>query len=54
MERRFELAFQGERIHDLKRQHKNVNRFEWNARQLLFEIPSAESNGNPDIIKNKN
>jgi len=53
-ERRFELAFQGERTFDLKRQKKNVNRFAWNARELLFEIPSAESNGNPDIIKNKN
>lgn len=53
-ERRFELAFQGERTFDLKRQKKNVNRFAWNARELLFEIPAAESNGNPDIIKNKN
>lgn len=53
-ERRIELAFQGERTSDLKRQKKNVNRFAWSARELLFEIPAAESNGNPDIIKNKN
>lgn len=53
-ERRFELALQGERTADLKRQKKNVSRFAWNARELLFEIPAAESNGNPDIIKNKN
>ena len=53
-ERRFELALLGERTPDLKRQKKNVGRFTWNARELLFEIPAAESNGNPDIIKNKN
>lgn len=53
-ERRFELALQGERTPDMKRQRMNVNRFQWDARQLLFEIPNEESKGNPDIIKNKN
>ncbi len=53
-ERRRELAFEGVRIHDIKRLQGSVgNIYPYNAPQLVFPIPSRETVANPNLIQNE-
>ncbi len=52
-QRRIELAFEGNVMHDLMRMRAtNINGLSWNNKMLIFEIPDNEINGNPGIQKN--
>lgn len=51
-ERHLELAFEGHRIHDLKRTQSSVGAFAFDAPELVFPIPQRERNVNPDLVQN--
>ncbi len=51
-ERRLELAFEGNRMHDLKRCKQSVRDLSWNSNRLVCQIPDIEQAGNPDIVLN--
>lgn len=51
-ERRWELAFEGLRIHDIKRLRLSTGTFAWNAPKLVFPIPKREIDVNPAIVQN--
>lgn len=51
-ERRLELSFRGERLHELKRLKMSVRGDAWDSRKLLFQIPDDEQSGNPGIVLN--
>jgi tetratricopeptide (TPR) repeat protein len=61
-ERIRELAFEGDRLHDLRRQQAVVGpgdravttSYQWNSNGLLFKIPDAEILANPNIVQNPN
>lgn len=52
MERRLELAFEGHRLHDIKRNQENVGTLAYNADELVFPIPEREINANPSLVQN--
>ncbi|MEZ0612153.1 RagB/SusD family nutrient uptake outer membrane protein [Fibrella sp. WM1] len=52
-ERRWELAFEGLRIHDIKRLRLSTGTFAWNAPKLVFPIPKREIDVNPAIVQNE-
>jgi starch-binding outer membrane protein, SusD/RagB family len=52
-ERRFELAFEGLRIHDVKRLRQTTGTFAWNAPKLIFPIPKREVDANPALAQNE-
>ncbi|HOU95170.1 MAG TPA: RagB/SusD family nutrient uptake outer membrane protein [Bacteroidales bacterium] len=47
LERRLELAFEGHRIHDIKRLKENVGTWTYNDTMLVFPIPARELEVNP-------
>ncbi|MBP8960025.1 MAG: RagB/SusD family nutrient uptake outer membrane protein [Bacteroidales bacterium] len=49
LERRLELAFEGHRIHDIKRLKENVGIWTYNDTMLVFPIPSREQEVNPAL-----
>jgi tetratricopeptide (TPR) repeat protein len=52
-ERRLELAFEGQRLWDLKRTRTNVNaQFPWNSPRLVFPIPQREMDTNKQLVQN--
>lgn len=51
-ERALELAFEGLRIHDLKRLKKSTGTFAYNDRLLIFPIPDREINANNLLVQN--
>lgn len=55
-ERGLELAFEGDRFHDLKRRQKDfvtqAGTFSWNANNLVYPIPQAEVDNNPNMQQN--
>jgi hypothetical protein len=51
-ERRLELSFRGERLHELKRLKMDVRGDAWDSRKVLFQIPDDEQSGNPGITLN--
>ncbi len=51
-ERRRELAFEGFRIHDIKRLQGSVGTFAYDANELVFPIPAREIVANPNIEQN--
>ena len=52
LERRLELAHEGQRIHDVKRLKGSVDGFAYDANKLVFPIPIREINAvGPDILK---
>lgn len=52
-ERRLELAFEGQRLWDLKRTRTNVNaQFPWNSPKLIFPIPQREMDTNKQLVQN--
>ncbi|MDW3192536.1 MAG: RagB/SusD family nutrient uptake outer membrane protein [Cytophagales bacterium] len=52
MERRLELAFEGHRLHDIRRTQANVGTFTYDAPELVFPIPEREINANPNLVQN--
>lgn len=54
LERRLELAFEGFRIHDIRRLHQNVGLMPYDAPELLFPIPSRELDANPELKDQQN
>lgn len=53
-ERRLELAFEGFKIHDIRRLHQNFATFVYNDPKLLFPIPAREINANPSLKTQQN
>nr|GFB14877.1 hypothetical protein [Tanacetum cinerariifolium] len=57
-ERRIELAFEGFRLFDLKRNKESTTdplggaAIAWNANRLVFPIPLREMNANPNLVQN--
>ncbi|MDM1048566.1 RagB/SusD family nutrient uptake outer membrane protein [Sphingobacterium hotanense] len=51
-ERDKELAFEGYRIHDLKRTKRNVGTYTYNAPELVFPIPYREVSVNSNLEQN--
>ena len=52
-ERQLELAFEGVRIHDLKRLKLSTGTFAWNAPKLLLPIPKREVDANNSLTQNE-
>lgn len=52
-ERQLELAFEGVRIHDLKRLKLSTGTFAWNAPKLLLPIPKREIDANEALTQNE-
>ena len=52
-ERDKELAFEGYKIHDLKRTKRNVGTYAYNADELVFPIPYREISVNPALKQNE-
>jgi hypothetical protein len=50
-ERILELAFEGVRIHDIKRLRGKTGTFEWNSDLLVFPIPAREVNASNGLIE---
>lgn len=51
-ERRRELAFEGFRIHDIKRTQGSTGTFEYDAPELVYPIPQREIVANPNLVQN--
>ncbi|MFV0604864.1 MAG: RagB/SusD family nutrient uptake outer membrane protein [Niabella sp.] len=49
-ERFHELAFEGTRIHDLKRLKINTGDYAWNADELVFPIPQSDVDASEGVI----
>lgn len=54
LERRLELAHEGQRIHDAKRVKQTVDGFAYDANQLVFPIPISEINATGSDILQQN
>jgi hypothetical protein len=53
LERRLELAFEGFRLHDVKRTRMNVGSLAFNSPQLVLPIPQRERDVNPNLVQNQ-
>ncbi len=53
LERRRELAHEGHRIHDMKRNKQSVGALPYNDPKLVFPIPLREINANPNLAQNQ-
>ncbi len=51
-ERVYELAFEGLRIHDIKRTRASTGTYAWNAPELVFPIPQREVDANNLLVQN--
>jgi hypothetical protein len=49
-ERMFELAFEGVRIHDIKRLKGATGTFQWNDKYLVFPIPAREVDATQGVV----
>jgi tetratricopeptide (TPR) repeat protein len=54
LERRLELAFEGFKIHDVRRLHGTVGTLQFNDPKLLFPIPAREIQANPGLKDQQN
>lgn len=52
LERQLELAFEGVRIHDIRRRQRNAGTLAWNSPRLVFPIPLYELNLNKALVQN--
>jgi hypothetical protein len=52
LERRLELAFEGHRIHDVKRLKGSVDGLNFDDDKLVFPIPARELEANPNLVQN--
>lgn len=51
-ERRLELAFEGQQIHDLKRTSRSIGALPFNSPKLVFPIPRRELDANSNLMQN--
>jgi hypothetical protein len=51
LERWHELAFEGVRIHDIKRTQRSTGNYAWNNEDLVFPIPAQEVSASSGIIE---
>ncbi len=51
-ERRLELAFEGLRIHDIRRLKGTVGARQWNDNALVFPIPQRDIDANASLVQN--
>ncbi|WBO83122.1 RagB/SusD family nutrient uptake outer membrane protein [Hymenobacter yonginensis] len=51
-ERQLELAFEGARIHDLRRRQLSAGTLPWNSPRLVFPIPLHDTNLNKALVQN--
>jgi hypothetical protein len=57
LERKFELAFEGHFVHDIRRREATIDQFgpiEWNADELVLPIPQREMDSNPALSGQQN
>lgn len=54
LERRLELAFEGHKIHDMRRLHQSVGSMTYDDPKLLFPIPAREIEANPALKSQQN
>lgn len=54
LERRLELAFEGFKIHDVRRLHETVGTLQYNDPKLLLPIPAREIQANPSLKDQQN
>jgi hypothetical protein len=54
LERRLEFAFEGFKIHDVRRLHENVGGLPYNDPKLIFPIPERELEANPNLKSQQN
>jgi hypothetical protein len=54
LERRLELAFEGFKIHDVRRLHEDVGDLPYNDPKLIFPIPAREIQANPSLKDQQN
>lgn len=52
-ERKLELAFEGQTLHDIKRLQGSVGVLPWNSPKLIFPIPERETIANPNLVQNE-
>jgi hypothetical protein len=52
-ERKLELAFEGQALHDIKRLQGTVGGLPWNSPKLVFPIPEREIIANPNLTQNE-
>ncbi len=52
LERRLELAFEGHRIHDIKRLRGTADGLNWDDKKLVFPIPARELEANRNLQQN--
>lgn len=52
LERRLELAHEGHKIHDIKRNKLNVDNLPYNDNTLVFPIPARDVVANPNLTQN--
>ncbi|MEZ5013085.1 MAG: RagB/SusD family nutrient uptake outer membrane protein [Chitinophagales bacterium] len=52
LERRLELAFEGFKVHDVKRQHLMVGTMEFNDPKFIYPIPEGEIEVDPLLVQN--
>ncbi|MDQ4141375.1 MAG: RagB/SusD family nutrient uptake outer membrane protein, partial [Bacteroidota bacterium] len=53
LERQLELAFEGFRIHDIKRLKGTTGEYAYNAPELVLPIPRRELDANPNLVQNE-
>jgi len=51
-ERELELAFEGHRLHDIKRTEGSVGDIPFNANRLVYPVPQRELEVNPNLVQN--
>jgi hypothetical protein len=51
-QRRLELSFEGNLLHDLKRTERSVGSLSFDAEELVYPIPQRECDANPEITQN--
>ncbi len=51
-ERKLELAFEGQILHDLRRRQLNVGSFAFDADEVVWPIPQRETDVNPNLTQN--
>lgn len=52
-ERRLELAFEGHRIFDAKRNQETIDGIAWDSPRLVYPVPRRELDANPNLVQNQ-
>lgn len=52
LERKRELAWEGQRLHDVRRWKENIDDLPYNAPSLVLPIPQREMDVNPNLVQN--